>query len=267
MKRIEKSDEPPEFTIFRSSNPDANWERVRIAVSTSPYENIRNQCIADQGGLCGFCEIQLPDTPLGQRVEHFHPKSDTVGDHNWALYWNNMLAVCIGGSNDALTNYPGQYLEPLRENLSCDAHKDHLISKGKLSLCCEGYLLNPMEMPAFPCLFNLDKQTGELIPDQENCSKVIISPNQFPDTEALVDNTIRALNLNCDRLTKQRRQVLFSIEREKKNARQRGQTRDQLFSRLAVRYFRTKWPSFFTTRRILLGRYAETCLQRIPFDG
>lgn len=266
MKRICRGKEPEELSDYRRANPAGDWETLR---NETPhlYEMIRRQCTADQGYLCGFCEIRLPETSMAQRLEHFHPKSDKSTDHNWALDWNNILGVCLGGCNPALGSYPGQYREPLPQNLSCDAHKDHLIGKGAVPPSCEGHLLNPMELMAFPCLFDLDKRTGELIPDSSNCEGVTISPNHYSTTEELVENTITVLNLNCDRLKVQRRQVLFSIEHEKKKARERRQTASQFLSSLAKRYFSAKWPSFFTTKRILLGRYAEAYLQSISFNG
>lgn len=185
MKRICKSDEREELeelTVHRQENPSGDWRTLKNE-NRDLYEKIRSQCIEDQGCLCGFCEIQLPDTPMGRRVEHFHPKSDKSPDHNWALDWNNMLAVCLGGCNQ------------------------------------------------------------------------------------LVENTIRVLNLNCDRLNEERRKVLFSIEHEKKKARKRNQRPSTFLSSLAERYFSEKWPRFFTTRRILLGKYAEDYLQSISFNG
>ncbi len=269
MKRICKSDEREELeelTVHRQENPSGDWRTLKNE-NRDLYEKIRSQCIEDQGCLCGFCEIQLPDTPMGRRVEHFHPKSDRSPDHNWALDWNNMLAVCLGGCNSALGNYPGHHLEPLPQNLSCDAYKDYLIQRGNLPEACEGYLLNPLELMAFPCLFDLNRATGELAPNSRNCEGLPISPNHYSTMEELVENTIRVLNLNCDRLNEERRKVLFSIEHEKKKARKRNQRPSTFLSSLAERYFSEKWPRFFTTRRILLGKYAEDYLQSISFNG
>jgi uncharacterized protein (TIGR02646 family) len=266
MKKISKAQEPIELASYRRHNPDRTWQNLRDDEQQT-YEIIRRQCLSDQGQLCAFCESRLPDTPIAQRVEHFHPKSNKRSGHNWALDWANMLAVCVGGTNSALQDHNGQYLEPMAANISCDAHKDHLIQKKKLPKTREGSFLNPMQIPTFPILFDLDKQTGEFCSNSVLCTQVTIPSNDFNSTSELIEKTIVVFNLNCDRLTQQRRQVLFSIEREKKKARQKGENPSEALSKLAERYFREKWPAFFTTRRILLGQYAENYLHRINYNG
>lgn len=259
MKRISKSKDGNPLQSFASLSPNANWDDFRNNHQGSDYRQLKAQIINDQGGLCAYCEKDISQLqPTGQRIEHFHSKSDTSDvTVNWALDWQNVFLVCIGG-NDA-----DQTKHPLPSNLSCDSHKDHLISKNKLDVACEGFYLNPLEIVEAPCLFDFDKPTGKLIPNQEACSQWQATSNRFSTTFELVENTIQVLNLNCQRLLDDRLEVLKAYNQQVSSARKRN---DRDFKKhLVQRWFNHHWPSFFTTRRILLGREAELFLSKQPF--
>ncbi|MCP5168805.1 MAG: TIGR02646 family protein [Hahellaceae bacterium] len=231
------------------------------------YDACRMKLLADQGGICAFCEMGIHDNdPLKCRVEHFHPKSDITPAHNWALDWDNLLGVCAGGSYKYGTAPHTQ--EPLSQNLSCDAHKDQMIQSGKLSEQCEGWILNPLDIMANPSLFVIEKSTGRLLPDTAQCATLPAWPNnRHADLQALVQNTIDMLNLNCDRLSQARLALVRDIEHNKKKQREQGFSPQQGLSNLAAHYFRQHWPQFFTTIRICLGAYAESHLASIAFQG
>jgi len=261
LKRISKSLPPNVLTAFAASNPVATWEHdFRNHKGSQDYKSLRQLMLSDQGGLCGYCESKVVGLPAHkQRVEHFHDKSDraNVAIHNWGLDWQNIFAVCIGG-NDA-----DQSAHPLPENLSCDSHKNHL--KDELDTVPEGHLLNPLTMPHTPCLFTLDKRTGELKPDATACTQVNIADNHFATVQELVDNTIRVLNLNCPRLTDQRQLVLRAYNRALRIAQDKNIQRPH--ARLAEQWFSLTWPEFFTTRRLLLGGHAEQYLTTSNYNG
>lgn len=267
MKRVIRLDEPAELTGYRADNPVGTWEQMRAdAAGREAYEAVRRKLLDGQGSLCGFCEIGLHDIdPLKCRVEHFHPKSDTSTAHNWALDWQNMIAVCMGGSQRH--QQPPHALEPLPENLSCDAHKDQMIQTHRLDEHCEGWIINPLDLPAFPSLFFLEKSTGRLLPDEQACAGIALPGNKHRGTHELVQHTIDMLNLNCARLCEARLRVVWDIERNKKLLRERQVPADQALYRLAERYFRQSWPAFFTTIRFCLGTAAEQYLTDAGFQG
>lgn len=243
------------LTQFEQKHPQGKWDEFR---DTTDYKAVKELIFNEQGGLCAFCENEVKDTHK-QRVEHFHPKSDlTDSNQNWALDWSNVIGVCFGGSD------VDKNIHPLPVNLSCDAYKDYLIVLKKLPINCEGYLLNPLALPAFPCLFDLNKRTGELIP-KDDYAQVTIEHNGYKTVAELVEKTIEILNLNCDRLNQQRLAVLNQYNQEIAKAR-RQQDRD-VFSKLATRWFQQRWLPFFTTRRILLTHHAENHLKIIQFVG
>jgi uncharacterized protein (TIGR02646 family) len=267
MKRVVRPAEAEQLTVYRTSQPTSTWDQMRAdGQGRTAYEAIRVQLIAGQGGLCAFCELDIRDQdPLKCRVEHFHPKSDRSTAHNWALDWQNMLGVCMGGSQRY--QQPPHALEPLPANLSCDAHKDQMITVNRLEEHCEGWIINPAELPAYPRLFFLEMSTGRFRPDEEGCGLVILPGNRYTTTIELVQNTIDMLNLNCDRLCQARLRVVWDVERNKKKLREQGVNPQQGLRNLAERYLRQRWPGFFTSIRFCLGTAAEQYLTDIGFQG
>lgn len=267
MKRIKTPDEPQELTEYRRNYPSNTWEQMRgDGEGRLAYGIVRGTLNDVQGGLCAFCEIGIHENePLKCRVEHFHPKSDISAVHNWALDWGNMLAVCMGGSQRHL-KLP-HTLEPLEQNLSCDAFKDKMIQSGRLEAQCEGWIMNPKEIPAFPCLFFLEKSTGRLLPNEEQCAAFEFKNNHHQNTYIMVQHTIDMLNLNCDRLCAARLRMVWDIERNIKRLREKGVNPRDGLRELARRYFRHHWPAFFTTIRFCLGTAADRYLTDTGFQG
>lgn len=267
LKRVVRTAEPDELKAYREANPMFGWDEMRQdAEGRAVYDVIRPRLIEGQGAICAFCEIEIISLdPTHCRVEHFHPKSDRATPHNWALDWQNMIAICMGGSQ---RHHVLPYTkEPLPENLSCDAYKDKMIQSHRLEECCEGWIINPVALPAFPRLFFLEKSTGELLPDGQCCSEVSVEGNKHSTTQALVEHTINMLNLNCDRLCEARKSVLWNIERNKKRLRDAAKTPQQGMDELAGRFLQQRWPGFFTTIRFCLGAAAERYLQNNEYRG
>ncbi|MDR2892158.1 MAG: TIGR02646 family protein [Deltaproteobacteria bacterium] len=259
MKTLVKSPEPANLTAFRTANPDGTWDEMRhdaLACGQEAVQDIYSQSILDQKGLCAYCECRIrTDDKLHRQIEHFHPKSDRSTDKNWDLDWQNMLAVCDGGSR-AETKHARQ------KNLSCDASKKNLVY--------DGVLLNPLAVPPFPNLFVVNRGTGKLKPDEKTCSGVIVLDNQYGTTEALVKNTIEILNLNCSRLSDLRLMVVEAIENQKAQYRKKGVVPKDALRELSGRYFSQhlpSWPEFFTTIRCCLGQAAEEYLRSIQYQG
>jgi len=271
VKRIRRTNEPASLSLYRNAVPNGTWEEMRNDTQWDgrrAYSDCRAQSVSDQGGLCAYCEIDIRDNdPLKCRVEHFHSKSDPARPPNWALDWQNMLGVCNGGSNPHVTA-PGFHLSPLKKNLSCDAHKDQQIQSGALPIACEGWILNPLDVHAFPCLFKVGMFDGRLEPDPVVCEELEPWPNnQHASVADLVQHTIDMLNLNCDRLSKSRLAVIRNIESNKETLRAQGFDAAQGMADLAQRYFHLPWPGFFSVIRNCLGVAAEAHLQANNYQG
>ena len=98
------------------------------------YSEIKVTLLRGQRRLCAYCEMELAkgtdaDVILEnrrlQRVEHFHEKEDEINrPPNWDLMWENLWAVCMGGSVNPPAREPvdpRQTMQPIKDNLSCDA--------------------------------------------------------------------------------------------------------------------------------------------------
>lgn len=92
MKKLYKSLPPNELTTYAVNYPAGDWDDFRNHASENQtpgddYRAIKQRLIVDQGGLCGYCEQQIGDRDASlQRVEHYHPKSDTSDPRvNWSL--------------------------------------------------------------------------------------------------------------------------------------------------------------------------------------
>jgi uncharacterized protein (TIGR02646 family) len=264
MKHISKGIEPPALVAYRNAQPQATWEEMRHDGENKgqqSYDACRAEALQQQGNICAYCECSLSiNQPRECRLEHFHPKSDRTTDHNWALDWQNIIGVCIGGSGS-------KHEHPLPQNLSCDAYKDFMIQNRKLDECCEGWVLNPLNMLASPALFAFDKAKGYLVPHKENCAQVVIEENNFATTEELVLNTIAMLNLNCDRLVQERLCVFYRVERLKKEKRMAKIQPSIAMQQIAEQLLQKRWHQYFTTIRSILGNAAEEYLQKIGYAG
>ena len=257
MKTIIKNACPPCLARYVAKFPDATWETMRNDAANGgneAYAEVREHLVKDQKSLCAYCECGLrEDAPHATRVEHFHPKSDTSSGHNWHLDWQNLLATCTGGERE------GDAF-PLPENMSCDASKKNIIH--------DGDILNPLRLPSFPAAFCYDMRTGELVPNTKFCSEHPALPgNTLSSTFELLQNTLRVLNLNCDRLCQARLKVSRYLEHQKKQFRERHIQASVALRSLAQRYFATQWPAYFTVLRHCLQPYAEEYLHSVHYQG
>jgi len=229
--------------------------------------------------LCAFCECLLaPDSSdrsiqehrTSQRVEHFRPKS-SARPPNWDLLWENLWAVCMGGSSQT-DEERRTGLHPLPDNLSCDAFKDHQQQHGRLPADPAGRILAPDEVPAFPRLFAFSPD-GVPEPDINTCENVTIPSNQYLTTRELVLKTIEHLNLGCFRLAERRRIARAQLEKriEQTRKQNQGAPPSQVMKALARSLFSANtdraWPEFFTLIRWRLGDVAEDQLTDMGYDG
>ena len=257
MKKINKNAPPVLFSQYIDSHPNATWDDIRNTSNDnrSLYKDIKDQIFEDQYCLCAYCECHI-NLDGNSRIEHFHPKSDTSTNTNWHILWSNLLGVCNGGEQD---NYQ------LPQNLSCDAAKKNRI--------CDGKIVNPLKLPPFPPAFSFNKSDGTLFPNKEFCETYAnLEENKCNSTYELLENTIKVLNLNCDRLCTNRRHILHGIEKRKKALRSMHKNNincspDKILKNITEQFFRNKWPAYFTTIRNCLGEHAEKYLKEKNFDG
>ena len=255
MKRCAKSQPEPEcLTSFRTGNGASTWEQLRTQAPEC-YTRIRDITRRDQGGLCAYCELNLD--PDNEQVTHFHPKSDTMTQHNGALTWTNLWLACKGGSQTWMTE-SDRYCPPLPDNLSCDECKGDSV--------VDGLVLAPDEIPAFPRIFRFEQRPDRLdiCVDEQACHDAGIPVNK-------AQQTIEVFNLNCSRLAAARLALHRQLEQAIRRLRSSSIDPQAGFTSLARRYLARNaneyWPRFFTLVRWRLGKVAESYLQSIAFMG
>lgn len=218
---------------YRESHRESrDWEAFR---GTTAYSEAKDALIANQHGICAYCETRLSADRARVRIEHFHPKSDISDAHNWTLDWRNFMVVCMGG-----TNVPDK--SSACGELHCDA------SKGSDPTP----ILNPYEMPR-ELLFKLTER-NELAPDVDICGRVGVAGAAGRTTRELVENTIRVLNLNCRELRGIRFALRRAYEKERCRLRKAPSTRRSIRQIIFENWFAEgRQPSLWTTRKLLLG--------------
>lgn len=258
MKRVLKSNEPATLIEFRAAEPTATWDDMRRDAFHNGRQAAKDcleQSIADQNGLCAYCECKIdPQKPHRCRVEHFHPKSDISTAYNWNLDWQNMIAACNGGETDEAPD------TPLPDNLTCDAYKNHLVNTGRLTCDVEKGMINPLDLPAFPNVFTLNKGTGHFRPDLSACRQAGVNACKL-------QHTINVLNLNCNRLARSRRAVFLAIEKRKQALKGRQYSFQQALDIMVKQYLDNQQPEYFSTYRCCLGQAAEDHLQNMNYNG
>ncbi|MBF4223258.1 TIGR02646 family protein, partial [Vibrio anguillarum] len=152
MKTINKGVEPNRLGVFRAANPDALWGKDKKSNELTEeafrccgarYQETQQQLRTDQGNLCAYCEQDLLSGTNGSlddcRIEHFHPKSKRdLGEPNWGLTWDNLLAVCCGGNQSEVVDSDTRF-ETEPENYSCDVPKGDKI--------LDAIIFNPLHLP------------------------------------------------------------------------------------------------------------------------
>lgn len=255
MKNIIKGAEPAELTDYVAANPGHTWEQFRAA--TSRKKAVQQQLLRDQGGICAYCEIDLKPSSepshADLRVEHFHPKSDTSTGHNWALDWQNLLAVCHGGSARDVVDAADRFTSP---DNSCDVPKQ---DKNLDAVIC-----NPLQLPASPLLFRFDRSSGGISVNQATCTQAGVPAQK-------AQATIDELRLDAVRLRDLRKPVLDKLNSQLMSLVAAGMDLPDARSKLAATHLRRdargNWPAFFSAIRCYLGQAAEQHLQNMGYQG
>ena len=252
MKGVRKSaNEPPELAEFRQRHEKApalqTWKKFKTAKPRR--EAVKARLRNDQRGLCAYCEINL--IPMDESVEHFVPR-DT--DHSRELDWTNLLLCCSGGERPLPEEVAdGDFRYQLDERKTC--------GHAKLNSCKE--ILNPLNLPSFPCCFRVKSLSGEIAPAAALCKHTGVSP-------MTAATTIKELGLATGRLNRARLAVVDAItEMLSETASSDEPYSDKRAQRIAAEQIpgQGNLPAFFTTIRALLGEPCEEHLRSVNYRG
>ncbi|WP_319498112.1 retron system putative HNH endonuclease [uncultured Cohaesibacter sp.] len=263
MKRIDKQAVPNFLQEFADRHPYVVgkhreiWDELR---NQGSYQaEIVDRLLDDQGHLCAYCENSIfrrngAGGIQDIAIEHFHPKSSTQDNHPWALDWNNLFAVCLGGSNihvhDPDDRFGVEDDEGVRrKELTCDKAKGEEILDGKI--------LNPLSIPNSPSLFKVKRSSGMLEADENNCLALGVSKDE-------VTASIESLNLNARRLCRARSKTLDEISKMLVKLQERYGLAEAAEKIAIIRFRKTdgKLFPFFTACRSYLGNSAEKIISK-----
>lgn len=254
MKCIVRGPEPEGLLKFRQRHPDRTWKQFK-KFDKGRLRELQKAIRQQQGGLCAYCEIDfMPPRSKGApdaRIEHFHPKSDNKG-HNWNLDWSNLFGCCHGGTRPTVADAQHRYTSP---DHSCD------VPKGDQNL--DELILNPVDIPAFPPIFDFTRH-GIMSVNEKNCYQSDVN-------ETLAAGSIEHLRLNAERLKRLRRAELNAINQTLNGLITSGLSvkaaREKLAKGLLRKDKKGNWPKFFSAIRAYLGKAAEKHLREIGFNG
>ncbi len=105
MKRITKGSEPESLSAWKSDNVTVPQNLRYGAIPTQVKSAIKHQMLREQGFLCAYTMIRLPDSG-GCHIEHVEPQSQSRarGDYQKEIDYENMLSCFPPGRT--YKNYP-----------------------------------------------------------------------------------------------------------------------------------------------------------------
>lgn len=228
----------------------AAWETFKA--DQAAYTEILDWLTHAQQGLCIYCEQRLVDAagalvPMDYQVEHVIPKTGAVGQ---VLDWKNLALACCGGTYPHHDDHSRKYMT--KENTSCGQQKDSSV------LPCD-----PRSMPLLAPLVKVGLD-GKLEVDAAHCA----AAGALQDK---VDDAIKLLNLDCERLRKARQSIgddvrswfVFMLEELVSTQLTPVQQQDLLDLLVARRLQpdpQGNLPRFWSTERCAIGEPAESWL-------
>lgn len=181
MKYLRHPDAPIELEKRQKKpvdNPTKSWENL----SSVTKKKIKQYLLPTQSYLCAYCETELAqgENELGYHIEHIKPKSKYP---DFTFQFNNLIISCFEKGNEVdLQHYDFS------------------------SLSCGHFIKNTYD----PDLF--------IPPTEENCQnyffyrlegKIIPIHSLSEQDKKRALYTIDVLNLNCARLVRQRKDIIY----------------------------------------------------------
>lgn len=87
MRTIQKGPEPATLTQHRQQ-PHADYDNY------ADKAGLRQSLIAEQRGVCCYCQSRIRSTPAGMKIEHWQSQT---GHPARQLDFGNLLGACLGG--------------------------------------------------------------------------------------------------------------------------------------------------------------------------
>jgi len=255
VKRVKKSAIPQKLKEYVEQNPHADWKEFKNSCQDG-YKEVIKQLKKDQGGICCYCEIDFGSKEIRDdfRVEHFHPKSNSSYDENWDLDWNNLFGCCHGGSDKYVLNET-RFIENKRYR-----HSDTL----KSDFVLDDEILNPLEVPMFPAIFEVMANSGEMRVVEADCPQKL-------KQKAINSLDAKKLNLNSPNLKEWRKATIEKLREDIDSVLSTGIDISVAINIIVTAQLSKdsngNFPRFFSTARSYFKNDAENYLRGVGYDG
>ncbi len=229
----------------------AEWHRFHDYNGSAAYEELRNELVSLQHGLCGYCEINLL-VGLDCQIEHVIPRSDPSTGAANTFNVVNLVACCEGGTKARIfgeprSKDPVRFLEPAEANTSCGQRKkDDTIPD----------FVDPRNLPVSSSIFRVGLN-GDIEANEDAC-------NQFDISVESARNTITLLGLNVPRLRRARENYYNALEDDSDGHLDIPEAIIEEARRTLLPDDAGTLRKFFTTSRTYFGEMGESVLSRTP---
>lgn len=229
MRYIPKGEEPDVIKDFKAIQQSAGLSATYSGFRDKSLLNdiLRNE----QHNICCYCQRRI-DHYQGNKItgahnEHLYPQSKDPGDGSVDLEYKNIFACCIVSKGQKV------------KSQHCGEAKSEKVIIGSIT--------DPQCQDRFK--YNL---IGEILPNgsYDDWEEYIANYNQLSqDLKNLVDE-IKILNLNCNSLVEERKNVIEDIVRWATNTK-----REDVIRQLQSWETSREFPIFYNTLQYILGMY------------
>lgn len=193
MRYIPKGPEPDIIRDFKATQQSAGLPATYDAFGVKGNKSALNDVLrAQQRNICCYCQRRIDhfqgDKNTGAHNEHLYPQSKDPGDGSIDLDHNNIYACCI--ASEGLK----------KKSQHCGEAKGNKVIVGSIS--------DPQCEDRFK--YNL---IGEILPNGsfDDWKAYLSNYSQLPRSHQQIVDEIKILNLNCNSLITERRNVIDTI--------------------------------------------------------
>lgn len=227
MRYIPKGQEPNIIKKFKADQQSGGL--------SATYENFRDKSSlnellrVEQHNICCYCQRRINhyqgNKDTGAHNEHLYPQSKDPGDGSVDLNYHNIFACCIVSK------------EQKEKSQHCGESKGNKVIIGSI--------INPLCEDRFK--YNL---IGEILPNGSYnvWSDYISSYSQLSQAQKDIVDEITVLNLNCNSLVEERKNVIESIVSWAVNT-----SKEDVIRQLALWKTSSEFPIFYNTIKYILS--------------
>jgi uncharacterized protein (TIGR02646 family) len=226
MRYIPKGSEPDVIKDFKTIQQSAG---LPATYNVFRDKSLLNQILRhEQHNICCYCQRRIDhyqgNKSTGAHNEHLYPQSKDPGDGSVDLEYKNIFACCIVSKGQK------------EKSQHCGEAKGEKVIIGSItdSQCQDRFKYNLI---------------GEILPNgpYNDWSEYIVNYNQLSQDQKKLVDEIKVLNLNCNSLVEERKNVIESIALWAADT-----TREDVIRQLKTWETANEFPIFYNTIQYIL---------------